>query len=154
MSFRERAISRLIKLTAAAITLAIAGVVAPALALAEAEAPFDGPKFKRGLWRFDRTLAYRDTVRSGGTTRCVDPTSAMKGIFTSPDIGNCRSARAIRVANRYQFENRCDYMGPVRTLITVHSDEAYTELNIPKNNHSRPVDKVVAHRVGDCDAEE
>jgi hypothetical protein len=148
----NRASTRLPRFIAGALTLAIAGVLAAPPA--RAEAPFEGPKFKRGLWRFDRTLAYPDTARSGETTRCVDPTTAMKGIFSSPDVGNCRSARAVRVANRYQFENRCDYMGPVRTLITVHSDEAYTELNIPKSNRYRPVDKVVAHRVGDCAASE
>ena len=155
MTLRAQNRTRLLRLVAGALALAFASVAVSSPALAEApEFPFDGPKFKRGLWRFDRTLAYRDAVRSGGTTRCVDPTSAMKGIFASPDIGNCRSARAIRVANRYKFENRCDYMGPVRTLITVHSAEAYTELNMPKGIRNRPVDKVVAHRLGDCEASE
>jgi hypothetical protein len=153
MSFRSRtATSGRLRFTGGVLLVALACAVASSPVLAEA--PFDGPKFKRGLWRFDRTLAYPDTVRSREITRCVDPTNAMKGIFTSPDVGNCRSARAVRVANSYNFENRCDYMGPVRTLITVHSEEAYTELNIPKANNYLPVDKVVAHRIGDCEASE
>ena len=154
MSSHDRVRARLSRFVAGALVLAAAGVVASPPVLAEAEAPFDGPKFKRGLWRFDRTLAYRDAVRSGETTRCVDPTNAMKGIFASPDIGSCRSARAVRVSNSYNFENRCDYMGPVRTQITVHSAEAYTEVNIPKAKKYLPVDKVVARRIGDCEASE
>lgn len=87
-------------------------------------------------------------------TRCVDPTNAMRGIFASPDVGTCRSAKAERVRNGYTFANRCDYLGPVRTEITVDSEEGYTELNIPKAGNYRLVDKVVARRIGDCDSVE
>jgi hypothetical protein len=136
----------------------IDAVVAPAAIVvaltsgALAAETFDGPKFRKGLWRFDRTLEYRDNVHRQETTRCVDPTNAMKGTFKSPDVGNCRSSRAERVANHYMFENRCDYMGPVRTLITVHSDESYIERNVPKAA-SLPVDTVTAQRLGDCSTE-
>lgn len=154
MPFQNRADGKqLLKSSLGAIVLTVL-MGAVASSLAQAEAPFDGPKFKRGLWRFDRTLEYPDGVKRGEVTRCVDPTVAMKGTFASPDVGNCRSARAQRVDNRYTFENRCDYMGPVRTAIIVHSDEAYTELNVPKANKFSPVDKVVARRVGDCESAE
>ena len=131
------------------VALTLAAVASSAV---HAEAPFEGPTFRKGLWRFDRTLEYRDQVKQGEIIRCVDPTVAMKGTFASPDIGNCRSDRAVRVNNRYTFENRCDYMGPVRTAIIVDSDESYTELNVPKANRFSPIDKVVARRVGDCDS--
>ena len=62
-------------------------------------------------------------------TRCVDPTQAMKATFSSASIGSCHSSRPEKVSNKYIFSNRCDYMGPVSTVITVQSDEAYTEVN-------------------------
>jgi hypothetical protein len=87
-------------------------------------------------------------------TRCVDPTNAMKDIFASPNVGSCRSTKPERVRNRYTFANRCDYLGPVRTDITVHSEEAYTELNVLKVGNFPKVDKVVAQRIGDCNVAE
>ena len=61
-------------------------------------------------------------------TRCVDPTRAMKVIFSSASIGSCHSSRPENVSNKYIFSNRCDYMGLVSTVITAQSDEAYTEV--------------------------
>lgn len=153
MPFRSRNLMVRFKLLGAVGALMAAGA---ASSFAQAEASFDGPKLRKGLWRFDRTLEYHDArivTRHGEVTRCVDPTNAMKGTFLSPDIGNCRSAKPERIANRYIFANRCDYMGPVRTDITVHSENSYIELNIPKAG-SFLVDKVVARRIGDCDPSE
>jgi len=86
-------------------------------------------------------------------TRCVDPTEAMKATFSSASVANCHSAKPERVANKYMFSNRCDYMGPVTTVITVQSDEAYTEVNELKVGNLPRTDLVVAHRVGDCQSD-
>ena len=121
-------------------------------ALADAE---DAPKFRAGLWRFDRTIEYPDhrvVVSQVEITRCVDPTRAVAGTFNSPNIGGCRSDRPERDGNRYTIANRCDYQGPVRTDITVHSEEAYTENNWIKTENFPKVDRVNARRIGDCDA--
>jgi hypothetical protein len=133
-----------------AIALAMAATAMSSLARAE---PFEGPHFRKGLWRFDRTLGTLDQggARRQQMTRCVDPTNAMKGIFASLDVGNCRSTRAERTQSGYSFANRCDYLGPVRTTITVHSEDAYTELNVSTTGAFRQVDKVIAQRIGDCD---
>lgn len=133
-----------------AILLAAIVATTAAVPAARADPSFDGPTFRKGLWRFVRTLEVAGHVRTGDVTRCVDPTNAMRGTFSSPDIGKCRTARPDRVQNRYTFENRCDYLGPVRTDITVHSAEAYTELNILKSARFRTIDRVVARRIGDC----
>jgi hypothetical protein len=74
------------------------------------------------------------------------------GTFNSPNIGGCRSDRPERVGNRYTMANRCDYLGPVRTDITVHSEDAYTENNWLKTGNFPQVDRVLARRIGDCDA--
>lgn len=151
---RQTAKTRFAKFTRGAIAFLVAGTVAPPLARAES---FAGPTFQHGLWRFDRTWEQPDNgavVRRIEMTRCVDPTNAMKGIFASPHIGSCRSAKAERIGNRYTFANRCDYQGPVRTDITVHSEQAYTELNIPTVGTFRAADRVVARRIGDCTVSE
>ena len=45
---------------------------------------------------------------------------------------------------------RCDYLGPVRTEITVESDAAYTEVNEVAVGKYPISDTVIARRIGDC----
>jgi hypothetical protein len=125
---------------------------------AKADGSFGGPSFRKGLWRFVRTL---DIVRNANKnvkyrlvdremTRCVDPTQAMKATFSSAPVGSCVSDKPEKVGNKYTFGHRCDYMGAVSTVITVLSDEAYTEVNeISGGEHPR-TDRVTAKRIGDC----
>jgi hypothetical protein len=117
---------------------------------------FDGPTFRKGMWHFVRTIELvlhekaKQRLLEREMTRCVDPTNAMKATFASPSIGNCISAKAERSNNKYRFSNRCDYMGPVRTVITVHSDESYTESNELTVGALPKTELVVARRIGDC----
>jgi hypothetical protein len=123
---------------------------------AQADEAFEGPKFRKGMWRFVRTLdavmhsKSKSRLLEREMTRCVDPTEAMKATFSSAPVGNCHSAKPEKVANKYFFSNRCDYMGPVSTVITVQSNEAYTEVNELKVGNIPRTDLVVAQRVGDC----
>ena len=54
---------------------------------AQAGEAFGGPTFRKGLWRFVRTLEIvkpqdvRQTLLEQEMTRCVDPTQAMKATF-------------------------------------------------------------------------
>jgi len=120
-----------------------------------AEDGFGGPTFRKGLWKFVRTLEIvtqsnsRQKLIEREMTRCVDPTIAMKATFSSAPVGSCQSAKPEKVNNRYIFSNRCDYMGPVSTVITVQSDEAYTEVNEIRVGLPRK-DLVIARRLGDC----
>jgi hypothetical protein len=115
------------------------------------------PGFRKGLWRFIRTL---DVVRSANKnikyrlvdremTRCVDPTHAMKATFSS-SVGSCVSDKPEKIGNKYTFGRRCDYMGAVSTVITVHSDESYTEMNEVSTGDNPKTDLVTAKRIGDC----
>jgi hypothetical protein len=137
--------------------LSVAAVAAPLLPpSAQADEAFEGPKFRQGEWHFVRTL--EATMQARGRirlleremTRCVDPTEAMKATFSSAPVGNCHSAKPERVANQYIFSKRCDYMGPVSTVITVQSDEAYTEVNELTVGKMPRTELVVAQRIGDC----
>lgn len=122
---------------------------------AVADDGFNGPTFRKGMWRFVRTMELvspsnvRQKLLECEMIRCVDPTQAMKVTFSSPSIGNCHSSRPEKISNRYVFSNRCDYMGPVSTVITVLSDEAYTEVNEVHGQAPR-TDRVVARRISDC----
>jgi hypothetical protein len=120
---------------------------------------FNGPSFRKGMWHFVRTLdliAHRKNkhrVLEREATRCVDPTIAMKATFASPPVGNCVSSKPEKSDNKYTFSNRCDYMGPVSTVITVYSAESYEEVNELTVGTLPRSELVVAHRVGDCEAE-
>jgi hypothetical protein len=123
---------------------------------AVAEENFSGPTFRKGMWRFVRTLEIgtssnvRQKLLEREMTRCVDPTQAMKATFSSPSVGNCHSSRPQKINNKYVFSNRCDYMGPVSTVITVLSDEAYTEVNQINVGQAPRTDRVIARRISDC----
>jgi hypothetical protein len=115
------------------------------------------PQFRKGLWSFQRTI---ERIRESHPnqllvqeemTRCVDPSLAMKAIFSSPPIGSCTSTKPVLINNRYVFANRCDFMGPVRTEIIIESDESYIELNVLSVGAFPRVDTVVAQRIGNCD---
>ncbi|MDN5005319.1 hypothetical protein ACFQZO_31145 [Bradyrhizobium sp. GCM10027634] len=137
---------------------ALALVVTSITTAAKAE-EFAGPTFRKGLWHFVRTLdmvAHRKSKQrllEREVTACVDPTVSMKATFSSPSVGNCVSARPEKKNNQYTFANRCDFMGPVSTVITVHSDESYTEQNELSEGQLPRVELVVAHRIGDCGAD-
>lgn len=117
---------------------------------------FTGPVFRKGMWHFERTIERvvashgRSLLAKQDATRCVNPTEAMRATFASPNVGTCHSAKPERVDNRYVFPMRCDYMGPVRTEITVESETAYVEVNELAAGQASRVDTVVAHRLGDC----
>jgi hypothetical protein len=119
---------------------------------------FIGPRFRKGLWVFKRTL---DVVRNANknvkyrlaqneVTRCVDPTHSMKATFSSAPVGSCVSDKPEKVGNKYTFGKRCDYLGAVSTVITVHDDDSYTELNELSAGDSPKTDLVIAKRIGDC----
>lgn len=136
-------------------SVAVVFVVASALFPANASESFAGPVFRKGLWRFIRTLDVghaeaRHRVEEREMTRCVDPTEAMKATFSSAPVGSCHSSKPERLANKYIFSNRCDYMGPVSTVITVQSEESYTEVNELTVGRLPRTDLVVAKRIGEC----
>ena len=118
---------------------------------------FSGPTFRQGMWHFERKLerlhgpaGENSLLMKREMTRCVDPTSAMKATFASPDIGNCRSAKPDLRGHQYVFSLRCDFMGPVKTTITVENNGAYTEVNELAVGPLPRVETVIARRVGDC----
>ena len=119
---------------------------------------YDGPIFAKGVWSFERSLevSSRNAILPNAkrvrveppVTRCVDPTEAMKEIFRSISVGSCRSTAPKRTNNTYHFAQRCDHLGPVKTVISVESKTAYRETNELAVGSRKEI--VVARRIGDC----
>lgn len=157
MSFRDQVSNSRISFRCVWLAIALIGV-GPLASQANAEA-LEGPTFRKGMWHFVRTLELvvssktRQRLLAREMTRCVDPTQAMKATFSSPPVGNCVSTKPERSKNKYTFSNRCDYMGPVSTIITVHSDESYTEFNKLTVGNLPRTELVVARRIGDCEGD-
>jgi hypothetical protein len=136
-------------------------IAAPAIALFAATPAclaYDGPTFRSGLWKFERTLQTdgrtTDRLQTSGlpiareTTRCVNPTQAMKGEFTP---FNACSTKDLRKTDKgYVFQKVCGGGTPIRTEIDVESDSAYTLINEGDIGKIPTKEIVVAHRVGDC----
>jgi hypothetical protein len=150
----------IIAVLAATLTVLLLVASSPLKAQSASVAAVENPVFARGLWRFTRKLEGKAGKSSGLTNawvklkdrvleHCVNPTINMEGIFGKTVIGDCQSDKPTRIGNDYRFAKRCDVLGPTETLIQVHSEHSYTEVN---NYLSRALkDTVIAQRLGDCD---
>ena len=122
---------------------------------------YDGPTFRSGLWKFERTLETNgkptDRRQTSGllidrhTTRCVNPTNAVKAEFTPIEVGACNTRDLRKIDDGYVFQKICRGDAPVKTEINVKSDSAYTEINEGNMGKISTKETVVANRVGDCD---
>ena len=118
------------------------------------------PKFRAGMWQFERTITasgqYLDLPRAqrrlvhDQVTRCVDPSDAMRETFKPTSVGSCRSAAPQSANNRHFFALRCDFTGPVRTVITVESDSAYVETHESVGPRPQTTETITARRLGGC----
>jgi hypothetical protein len=121
---------------------------------------YDGPTFTKGLWLFQRSTEHvtrhwvlpnaRRVKVEQPVVRCVDPTLAMIETFRPNSVGSCQSAVPVKSKGTFVFAKRCDYLGPVRTVISVESATAYRETNELLAGTSPKRDIVVARRIGDC----
>jgi len=138
----------------------VAGLVLSALPMGEQSLAYDGPTFSKGMWLFQRSTEFvtkhwvlpnaRRVKVEQPVVRCVNPTEAMIETFRPVNVGACQSTLPERKKNTFVFAKRCDYLGPVKTVITVESDGAYRETNELLTGASPKRDIVVARRLGDC----
>ncbi len=136
-------------------------VIAAAVALFAATPAclaYEGPTFRIGLWKFERTLEIdgkeTNRLQTSGLliaremTRCVDPTSAMKAAFTA--FGVCKTKDVRKTDGGYVFQKICGRLAPIETQIDVKGDSAYTEINQGNMGKISSKEIMVAQRVGDC----
>jgi len=121
----------------------------------------DPPKFRPGLWQFDRTLEIdgvkterrlltSNLVVKPREIRCVNPHVALKAASRPLYLGNCRVTRSQPGDNEYVTMTFCGPGDPVKSELKVESDTAYTEINEGRIGASTTRDTVVARRIGDC----
>lgn len=142
-----------------AVTAAIALFTAMPVSLA-----YDGPTFRSGLWKFERTLETdgkpTNRLPTSGlsidreVTRCVDPTSALKAEFTPSHFGACKTKDVRKTDGGYVLQRACESGAPIETQIDVQDDSAYTEINQGSIGKISTKETVVAQRVGDCDRQQ
>jgi hypothetical protein len=140
--------------------LAIAAACA-LLATGSASFAYDGPTFRSGLWKFERTLETdgkpNDRLQTSGLpidrqmTRCVNPTLELKAEFTPRKAGGCSTKNLRKTDDGYVFQKICGDAAPIKTEINVKGDSAYTEIHQGNIGKIPTKETVVAHRVGDCD---
>ena len=128
-------------------------------ATSSASFAYDGPTFRSGLWKFERTLETdskpTNRLQTSGLsidrqmTRCVDPTRALKAEFM-PRVGACNTKDLQKTDNGYVFQKVCGGASPIKTEINVKSDSAYTEMKEGNIGKISTKEIIVAQRVGDC----
>jgi hypothetical protein len=139
-------------------SLAIAAAATALFAATPACLAYDGPTFRSGLWKFERTLETdgkeTNRVQTSGLpiaremTRCVNPTSAMKAQFTPFEA--CKPKNFRKTDGGYVFQKFCGSGAPIETQIDVRGDSAYTLINQGNIGKMSTKETVVAQRVGDC----
>jgi hypothetical protein len=139
---------------------AVSAVACALLAAKSVSFADDGPVLRSGLWKFERTLETNgeptNRLQTSGlpidrdTTRCVDPTHALKLELAPLQFGVCSVKDLRKTDGGYVFEKICSGATPIKTELNVESDSAYTEVNEGTIGKISTKETLVAHRVGDC----
>ena len=139
--------------------LAVAAACA-LFATTSASFAFDGPTFRSGLWKFERTLETdgkpNDRLQTSGLpidrqmTRCVNPTLELKAEFAPLKAGGCSTKDLRKTEDGYVFQKVCGGAAQIKTEINVKGDSAYTEIHQGSIGKIPTKETVVAQRVGDC----
>jgi hypothetical protein len=142
------------------LMLAIAATCALFAAGSESFAD-DGPTFRSGLWKFERTLETNgeanDRLQTSGLpiarqmTRCVNPMLELKEELTPIKVGACNTRNLRKTDDGYVFEKICGRAAPIKSEINVKGDSAYTEIHEGNIGKLSTKETVVAQRIGDCD---
>lgn len=118
------------------------------------------PKFRQGLWEFDRTAPGAQKMH---TTQCTNPSDDMKRQNEMIEKrGGCKISPVQRSGNTYTFSADCNMPSPQggvvsfrsTSVMTVESDSAYKVEVTTSAGQPGPTGKEVltARRIGDCAA--
>jgi hypothetical protein len=134
---------------------ASAAALAATVALTLAACAEDPPRFREGLWEFDRSSAGRTMHQ----TRCASPSDDMRWQNEMIERGGlCKFSARDRAENSYTFTADCEMRsfsgGTLKTrsvsVMTVESDSAY-RIEVTTTGPGPPITEVLtARRLGDC----
>ena len=143
------------------IPTAIALLTAVGLAASAPPARSDEPpRFRQGLWEFDRTAPGGQKMH---TTQCTNPSDDMKRQNEMIEKrGGCKISPMQHSGNSYTFSADCNMNSPQggmvsfrsTSVMTVESDTAYKIEVTTSAGQPGPTGKeqLTARRVGDCSA--
>jgi hypothetical protein len=137
-----------------ALFCAVVGLAAAA-GMVRAE---EAPKFRQGLWEFDRTAPGGQKMH---TTQCTNPSEDMKKQNEMIEKrGGCKISPMQQSGNAYTFSADCNLPSQQGGLVsfrstsvmTVESDSAYKIEVTTSGAQPGPVGKeqLTARRIGDC----
>jgi hypothetical protein len=140
-----------------AVRFVAALAVAIAVPLARAE---EAPKFRQGMWEFDRTAPGGQRMHKA---QCTNPSDDMKRQNEMIEkSGGCKISPMQHSGNTYTFSADCNIASPQGGLVsfrstsvmTVESDSAYKIEVTTSGAQPGPVGKeqLTARRTGDCSA--
>jgi len=142
----------------AAIAVALLATVGFATMLpARADEP---PRFRQGMWEFDRTAPGGQKMH---TTQCTNPSDDMKRQNEMIEKrGGCKISPMQQSGNTYTFSADCNMNSPQggmvsfrsTSVMTVENDSAYKIDVTTSAGQPGPMGKeqLTAHRIGDCAA--
>jgi hypothetical protein len=86
----------------------------------------------------------------GQTTRCANPTNALKAELTPLVVGICNTRDVRKTDSGYVFQKVCGRAAPIKTEVNFKSDSTYTVINEGNMGKISTTETAVAQRVGDC----
>lgn len=109
------------------------------------------PKFKKGMWEYDKTLAINNGKElHQKVSRCDDPTDDMREFMKPGSFMGCKWDKPARSGNRYTSNSVCENGNSKKIVRIVKSDSSYEEISEDFARKTHMKQTVLAHRTGNC----
>ncbi len=111
------------------------------------------PKFRPGLWEYNRTVDAGGKAQTYKTKECVNPGDDMKKQNEMMNQVGCKAPPGARSGNKYTFTIERVLQGnPMKStsVITVENEAAY-RIDVDAQHDGKTTKEIlVARRIGDC----
>lgn len=111
----------------------------------------DVPKFKHGMWEYDKTLVINDGKElHQKVSRCTDPTDDMREFMKPGSLMGCKWRKPTQLGNQYTSTSTCENGTSKKIVRIVKSDSSYEEISEDFGRKTHMKQTVFAHRTGNC----
>lgn len=111
----------------------------------------DVPKFKRGMWEYDKTLVINNGKElHQKDSRCTDPADEWRGFMTPGSLMGCKWDKPTQSGNQYTSTSTCENGTSKKIVRIVKSDSSYEEISEDFGTKNHMKETVLAHRTGNC----
>lgn len=108
------------------------------------------PKFKQGMWEYDKTLVVNGKELHQKFSRCTDPTDDMREFMKPGALMNCKWGKPTQSGNRYTLNSMCENGTHKEIVRIVKSDSSYDEISDDFGLKTRMKQTLLARRTGNC----